>query len=117
MAGLLGMHGDEGVVATQLGEGLPHRGREVALVVALDQVGDDLGISLGAEVVTLLAQLATQLGMVLDDPVEDDVDAGAAVPVWMRVLLGDPAVGGPAGVGDAGGRVGGCDRDATVVLG
>ena len=47
--GLVGVHGDEGVVAAQLGEGGAHRGGEVAVVVAGDQVGDDLGVGLGGE--------------------------------------------------------------------
>ena len=92
------VHGDEGVVPAQIAEGLAHRLGQVALVVALDQVGDDLGVGLGGEVVALVAQLAPQLGVVLDDSVEDDVDRVAAVAVWMSVLLGDPAVGRPARV-------------------
>ena len=39
--------------------------------------------------------------MVLDDAVEDDVDLVVAVAVGMGVLLGDPAVGGPARVPEA----------------
>jgi hypothetical protein len=44
------------------------------MVVALDQVGDDLRVGLGAEAMALGLELAPELGMVLDDPVEDDVD-------------------------------------------
>ena len=58
VSGLVGVHGDEGVVAAQLGEGGAHGGGEVAVVVALDQVGDDLGVGLGAEVVALGLELA-----------------------------------------------------------
>ncbi len=46
----------------------------------------------------LADQLAPQLGVVLDDPVEDDVDLLLAVAVRMGVLLGDPAVRRPARV-------------------
>ena len=60
-------------------------------------------------------ELASQLGVVLDDPVEDDVDAVGAVAVGVGVLLGDAAVGRPAGVGDAGrGRRGGHGDSAAV---
>ena len=45
-------------------------------------------------------ELAAQLGVVLDDPVEDDLDAVLAVAVRVGVLLGHPAVGRPAGVGE-----------------
>ena len=92
------VHGHERVVAAQVAEGLAHRLGQVAFVVALDQVGDDLGVGLGGEGVALVAQVAPQLCVVLDDPVEDDVDLIAAVAVWMGVLLGDPAVGRPARV-------------------
>ena len=90
----------------QLGEGLPNRLRQVAVVVALDQVGDDLGVGLGAEDVAVVLEVLAQLGVVLDDAVEDDVDLVVAVAVGMRVLLGDPAVRGPARVGDSDRRLG-----------
>ncbi len=48
-SGLVGVHGDEGVVAAQLGEGGADGGGEIAVVVAGDQVGDDLGVGFRAE--------------------------------------------------------------------
>src|SRR5207248_7808334 len=42
---------------------------------------------------------------VLDDPVEDDVDAVLVVVVRVRICLGDAPVGGPARVADACGRM------------
>ena len=84
--------------------------------MTLDQVGDDLGVGLRAEVVAVLDQLAAQLGVVLDDPVENDVDLAAAVAVGMGVLLGDPAVGRPAGVGEADRRLGLGDGDGAPRL-
>ena len=96
------MHGDEGVVAAQLGVGGADRGGEVAVVVVGDQVGDDLGVGLGGELLAFGLQPLAQVGVVLDDPVEDDVDLAGAVVVRVGVLLGDAAVGRPAGVGDAG---------------
>ena len=101
---LVGVHGDEGVVAAQLGVGGAHRGGEVAVVAGGDQVGDYLGVGLGGEDLALLLQRPAQLGVVLDDPVEDDVDLAGAVVVRVGVLLGDAAVGCPTGVGDPGCR-------------
>ena len=96
--GVVAVHGGERVVAPELAECVADRVGEVAVVVALDQVGDDLGVGLGAEPVALGLELASQLGVVLDDPVGDDLDLVVAVAMRMRVLLGDPPVGGPAGV-------------------
>ena len=98
--GMIGVHGRERVVAAQLGERRSHRLGQVALVVALDQVGDDLGVGLGAEPMPLGLELAAQLGVILDDPVEDDLDPALAVPVRVGVLLAHPAVGRPASVGE-----------------
>ena len=69
--------------------------------LALDQVRDDLGVGLGLELVSLRLQLVLQLEIVLDDAVVDDDDAAGAVAVRVRVLLGRPAVRGPARVADA----------------
>jgi len=108
---LLTMHGDERVVAPELPECLAHRVGQVAVVVALDQVADDLGVGLGGEFVALRLQVPAQLRVVLDDPVEDDVDLVPAVPVGVGVLLGDPAVGRPARVAKPGGGLPLGDRD------
>ena len=96
---MVGVHRDERVMAAELGERRPNGLGEIAVVVTLDQVGDDLGVGLGAEGVALGLKLAAKLGVVLDDPVEDDVDLVVAVAVGMGVLLGHAAVCGPAGMG------------------
>ena len=54
--GVLDVHRDERVVAAQIGERSANGGRQIALVVALDQVGDDLGVGLGCEDVALVAE-------------------------------------------------------------
>ncbi len=115
--GMLGVHGDERVVAAKIGEGGANGGGEIALVVALDQVGDDLGVGLGAEDVALVAELAAQLRVVLDDPVEDDVDVVGAVAVRVGVLLGDAAVGCPARMREADRRLRLGDGDGAAVRG
>ena len=62
---------------------------------------DDLGVGLGDERVAFALQLLLQLEIVLDDAVVDDDDAAGAVAVRVGVLLGRPAVRGPARVADA----------------
>ena len=63
---------DEGEVPFELGEREPHGLDEIALVVALDEVRDGLGVGLGGERVALRAQARLQLAVVLDDAVQDD---------------------------------------------
>ena len=112
---MIGVHGDEGVVAAEIGEGGADGEGQVALVVTLDQVGDDLGVGLGAELVPVGEQVAAQLGVVLDDAVENDVDPPDLIAVRVGVLLGDATVGGPAGMGEADRRLGLGDGDGPVV--
>ena len=103
-ARLVGGDGDEGVVAAQLGVGAPDGLLEpVAVEMARDEMGDDLGVGLRGEHRAVVDELLLELHVVLDDPVDDHVDAVGGVEVRVRVLLGDAAVGGPAGVADAGG--------------
>ncbi len=65
---------DEGEVPFELRVRGAHSVDEVALVVALDQVDDDLGVRLGAEAVAVGLKRLLQLAVVLDDPVQDDRD-------------------------------------------
>ena len=71
----------------------------------LDEVGDDLGVGFGDELVALGGEFALQIEVVLDDAVVDDDDAAGAVAMRMGVLFSGAAVGGPAGVADAEGAV------------
>ena len=76
---------------------------EVAAVVALDEVRDDLGVGLGPEDVPLRFERLLQLTEVLDDPVQHDRKLLlVATDEWMRVLLGDTAVRRPARVPETG---------------
>ena len=78
---VLAMEDDKSEVPFQLGVGGAHRRDEIALVVPLDEVGDDLGVGLGRERVALLDERRLQLAIVLDDAVEDEVDVARRQPV------------------------------------
>jgi hypothetical protein len=75
------------------------------LLDLLDEVGDDLGVGFGDELVALGGEFALQVEIVFDDAVVDDDDAAGAVAMGMGVFFGGAAVGGPAGVADAEGAV------------
>ena len=100
--GLVGAHRDERVVALELGVGGAHGLDEAAeRHVVGDEVGDDLGVGLRGEVRAHVAEAALEREVVLDDPVDDDVDAVGRVEVRVGVGLGDAAVRRPARVADA----------------
>ena len=71
------------------------------LLHLLDEVGDDLGVGLGDELVALGDELALQIEIVFDNAVVHHHDAARAVAVRMGVLLGGAAVRSPARVADA----------------
>ena len=114
---VLAVEDDEREVPFQLGVGGAHRGDEVALVVPLDEVRDHLGVGLGRELVALLEERRLQLAVVLDDPVEDEVDVALkAARQRVRVLGADAAVRCPARVPDPGGRQGLALRSSVLQL-
>ena len=90
----------DGVGAPEVVERAAHRHLDVRLLgkVFLDQVGDDLGVRLGAEAVPLRDQLLLEAEIVLDDPVVDHDQVAGAVRVRVGVLLGGPPVRRPAGM-------------------
>ena len=111
---LVGAHRDERVVAAKLrvgARGRPRRGRR-RCAAATRWAITSASVS---EVNTraLAEQLLLERDVVLDDPVDDDVDAVGGVEVRMRVLLGDAAVRRPAGVADSGPGVRSVRRRAT----
>ena len=114
--GLVGGDGHERVVAAQAVVGAPDGlGQVVGLVeLARDQVRHDLDVGLGGELGAVGEQLLLELHVVLDDPVDHDVDAVVGVEVRVGVLLGHAAVRGPAGVADAGGGGRRGDGDAAA---
>ncbi len=84
--------------------------KQITVVHAVDQVGDDFRVGLALEHITLGAQRFAQFIVVLDDAVVHQGDtpgavvgigAGAVAEMRMRVVHRRRAMGGPAGVGDA----------------
>ena len=100
--GMVGVDGHEREVALHLAERLAHGLDEVAVVVALDQMRDGLGVGLGGKGVALAFEPVLELAVVLDDAVEHDREAGVvAAGQRMRVRLRDGAVRRPARVSEA----------------
>ena len=79
--------------------------------ILLHQMGDDLGIGFGAELVAFFDELALQGEIVLDNAVMHDHDAAGAVAMGMSILFAGAAVRGPAGVANAIGAVEGLCAD------
>ena len=75
---------------------------QVALVELLQQVRDDLGVGVGDEGVAIRLKATAQFGVVVDDAIVDDGEPSLLVEVWVRVADSGCAMGGPAGMGDAG---------------
>ena len=94
--------------------GIAYRFVEVALEMAVHQVGDHFGIGFRSELVTGLAQALAQNLVILDDAIVHYGDTLAG-KMRMRVGLGGYAVGCPAGMGyaDMAGLIG---RDLGVEI-
>ena len=110
---VLAENGDR-IRAVQLRDACLHRLEQVALVQAVDQVADHLGIGLAAEVVALGLERSTQFIVVFDDAVVGQGNASglaagalarAMAEVGMSVVHGGRAMGGPARMGNAGGAL------------
>ncbi|MNT30538.1 hypothetical protein D3C72_1663360 [compost metagenome] len=107
-------HGD-GVGAVQFGHGGLHGVEQVAAVVAVNQVGDDFGVGLAHKHIAACLQRLAQFFVVFNDAVVHQgyaacalglrVCASAVAEVRVGVVHGGRAMGGPAGMGDAGGAL------------
>ena len=103
--GVLRVDGDQRERALEPAAHLLHRGGQVAglLERALEQVGGDLGVGLGAQVVAVRARArraaSAKFSMM---PLCTTRDAAVLAEVRVRVDVVGGAVGGPAGVPDAG---------------
>ncbi len=67
----------------------------------LNQVGKDLGVGFGRELVAFIAKLLLQREVVLDNAVVHDHDFAGAVAMRMRVLFRRTSMRGPARMADA----------------
>ncbi|MNV02766.1 hypothetical protein D3C71_930060 [compost metagenome] len=90
----------------QAAHGVLHGFEQVARIQMVHQVRDDFGVGLAFKDITHGLQLGAQFVVVFDDAVVDQRDArlfiAQAREVRVGVMRGGHAVGGPAGVGDAG---------------
>ena len=118
LARVLGGENRQRVDAVQPLDGLAHGVFQRAAVhVLLDQVGDDLGVRLGDELVAFLFQFVLQLDVVFDDAVVHDDDLALAVAMRVGVFFGGPAVRGPARVAEAVDAVDGMLADGLLEIG
>ena len=121
-AGDAGVDGEQGERALQplahpphrLGEQLravrPRRPRAASASAAASRcAAHSVSVSL-ANSTPVGLQLGAELGEVLDDAVVDHRDPAVGATVRVGVAVGGAAVGGPAGVADAGGAVADADR-------
>src|SRR5438046_2530042 len=85
--GVRGGAGDtgDGEGAAEVAGGAEDGGGQAVGLVALDEMGDDLGVGLGAKAVALGGQGFAELPIILDDAVVDDGQLGLTVEVRMRV--------------------------------
>ena len=92
----------KGPGALESAHGMADGGHEVALAGTrpgiLDEVGDDLGIRVGDQIVPIAGQIGAQLAEVLDDAVVHDGYAARAVTVRVGVSVCGGSVRGPARV-------------------
>ena len=83
-------------------------------VMLLDQVGDDLGVGLGGELVPFFDEPLLEREVVLDNAVVHHHDLAGAIAVRVGVFLGGTPVRGPAGVADAVGAVQRLEADGLL---
>lgn len=96
------MHGHQSERPFELPADLPHRLRRITArrIRLREQMGDDLGVGLGRQIVAALGKFGAQRGKVLDDAVVHDGDAPRIVEMRVGIGIGGSAVGGPTGVPD-----------------
>ncbi len=95
------VHGHHGVGPPHLLQSLPEGFQEVAPVLLLYKVGQDLAVGVRAEAVAPGLQRLLEFQVVLNDAVVDHGDAPVLGGVGVGVGVGGGPVGGPAGVADA----------------
>jgi hypothetical protein len=90
------MSHDERKISLEMGIGHPDGLDERASIRPAHKVRNHLGVGLRRELLALGNELAADLAVVLDDPVEDDRDIlMVAGQERMGILLGDPPMRRP----------------------
>ena len=100
---MVAMDDHERVVPFELGVGATNCGDEIAVVVALDEVHNALGVGLGRQNMAIVEQACSKLAVVLNDPVEHHGHVTLRIAdERVRVLDAHSAVRRPACVADSG---------------
>ena len=86
-------------------EGVANRLEEIAFVAITYQMGENLGVGFRMEMMAFALKPGADGAVVFDDPVVDQRDPARLVKMRVGIDFGRRTVGGPAGVGDARGRV------------
>ena len=104
-------HHSDGIGTAQLAHCGLHRLEQIALVERIDQMSDDLGVGLAGKGIAFGLQFSAQFFVVFNDAVVHQANAafalarlhaGARAEMRMGVVHRRCAMGGPAGVGNAG---------------
>src|SRR5439155_8134395 len=90
----------DGISALQVAGGPEDRPGQAVGLVALDQMGDDFGVGLGAKPMPFRRQRFAELPIILDDSVVDDGQLRMAIEVGMSIGVRRPAMGGPPSMAD-----------------
>ena len=106
---VIGMHDADGVRATNLTQREPDGLDEIAVVLRLDEVREDLGVGVGGEPMPAAAS-RLDLGVVLDDPVVDEGQLAGAVDVRVGVRVVRRARAWPSACGRCRDGPEGCRR-------
>ena len=100
-SGKIGRHHPQGVGTLDPLERLLDSSRQIAVQIFLDQMGQNLGIRLGVELVSQLFEFFTEAVIVLDDTVVHHHQSATAVSMGMGVLFGRCTVGCPPGMAES----------------
>src|SRR5579862_9189700 len=87
--------------AGQLFDRVAHSIFQISVEVLFDQMRDDLGVRLGHELMTFIAQLLLKREIIFDDAVVHHYDIAVTIAMRVRVFFRGPPVGRPARVADS----------------
>ena len=98
----VGADDTQSVGPLQPGGGFHDGPLEIAVVVHLQQMDNDLGVGLAFKMIAFFNQLGTKFHIVFDDPVVHDCKPAVIAGVGMGVRVGRCAMGGPTRMADSG---------------